>query len=390
MPTDTNQSAVSTPAGRDFRLDLFRGLANWAIFLDHIPNNAVAWLTTRNYGFSDAADIFVFISGYTAAFVYARTMTLKGVIAGTALLLRRVWQLYVAHILLFIFYAAAIGYVAQAAQRYGGSHLLDEFNVAGLIREPVQTLTQGLLLRFKPLNLDVLPLYIVLMAGFPPMLVLMMRSPTPALAASFSVYLMARYFDWNFSAYPSGVWYFNPFTWQLLFTMGAWAALGGSAVAQLLVRSRIVLNASVAMLLFALVVTLAARFEETAILPDALLQVFVPNDKTNLAPYRVLHFLALAFIVVRLVPRDWVGHQSVVLWPLIVCGQRSLEVFCVGIFLSFVAHFILEMFVDGLLAQIAVSAAGLMIMTGVAFYRRWSRSLDRPVSAGKRRSGAGD
>jgi hypothetical protein len=58
--------AIPLPRGRDLRLDLFRGLANWAIFLDHIPNNTVAWLTTRNYGFSDAADIFVFISGFPA------------------------------------------------------------------------------------------------------------------------------------------------------------------------------------------------------------------------------------------------------------------------------------------------------------------------------------
>ena len=49
-------TADKAPKGRDLRLDLFRGLANWAIFLDHIPNNAVAWLTTRNHGFSDAAD----------------------------------------------------------------------------------------------------------------------------------------------------------------------------------------------------------------------------------------------------------------------------------------------------------------------------------------------
>src|SRR5678815_3442721 len=109
-------SKAVSPRGRDLRLDLFRGLANWAIFLDHIPNNSIAWLTTRNYGFSDAADIFVFISGYTAAFVYARRISAQGMLAGTALLMRRVWQLYVAHVLLFVFYAAAFGYVAQ---RYG-------------------------------------------------------------------------------------------------------------------------------------------------------------------------------------------------------------------------------------------------------------------------------
>ena len=71
-------NAVLPPSGRDLRLDFFRGFANWVIFVDHIPNNIVNWLTTRNYGFSDAADLFVFISGYTAAFVYARVMLERG------------------------------------------------------------------------------------------------------------------------------------------------------------------------------------------------------------------------------------------------------------------------------------------------------------------------
>ena len=85
--------ATLPPKGRDLRLDLFRGIANWAIFLDHIPDNVVNWITTRNYGFSDAADLFVFISGYTASFVYARMMLERGFIVGATRLTKRVWQL---------------------------------------------------------------------------------------------------------------------------------------------------------------------------------------------------------------------------------------------------------------------------------------------------------
>jgi hypothetical protein len=88
--------------GRDLRLDLFRGVANWGIFLDHIPNNIVSWVTTRNYGFSDAADLFIFISGYTVAFVFARMMLERGFIIGATRLLKRVWQIYVAHVFLFV------------------------------------------------------------------------------------------------------------------------------------------------------------------------------------------------------------------------------------------------------------------------------------------------
>src|SRR5258708_4275654 len=70
--------SLPKPGDRDLRLDLFRGLALWLIFLDHIPSNIVNWVTIRNYGFSDATEIFVFISGYTAAFVYGLAMHWQG------------------------------------------------------------------------------------------------------------------------------------------------------------------------------------------------------------------------------------------------------------------------------------------------------------------------
>ena len=111
-------NATLPEKGRDLRLDLFRGVANWAIYLDHIPDNVVNWITTRNYGFSDAADLFVFISGYTASFVYARMMLERGFIVGATRLTKRVWQLYVAHIILFVIYIASISYLAL---RFGDS-----------------------------------------------------------------------------------------------------------------------------------------------------------------------------------------------------------------------------------------------------------------------------
>src|ERR1044071_1940221 len=133
--------AILPPKGRDLRLDLFRGIANWAIFLDHIPDNVVNWVTTRNYGFSDAADLFVFISGYTASFVYARMMLDRGFIVGATRLTKRVSQLCVAHIVLFVIYIAAITYLAM---RFGDSEMINECNVAGLIDNAPEPLRQGL------------------------------------------------------------------------------------------------------------------------------------------------------------------------------------------------------------------------------------------------------
>jgi hypothetical protein len=369
--------AILPPKGRDLRLDLFRGIANWAIYLDHIPDNVVNWVTTRNYGFSDAADLFVFISGYTASFVYAKMMLERGFIVGATRLTKRVWQLYVAHVILFVIYIAAIGYVAQ---RYNDPDIINEFNVAGLVDNPIQTLTQGLLLKFKPLNLDVLPLYIVLMGLFPPVLWMMLRKPDLTMLASLALYFAARQFGWNLPAYPYGTWYFNPFTWQLLFVFGAWFALGGALESRSVIRSKVLLYFGIAYLLFALVMTMAGRFPDYGhMMPDWLFDAFNPNDKTNLAPYRVLHFVIIAFFVTRFVPKEWKGLEWGVFQPLIKCGQQSLAVFCVGVFLSFVGHFQLMMSSGSLMAQIFVSAAGIGIMTLVAYYISWSKKQDKPL-----------
>src|SRR5438270_8807349 len=102
--------AISFPAvgERELRLDLFRGLALWLIFIDHLPPNILTWFTIRNYGFSDATEIFIFISGYTAAFVYGRAMIESGVVVATARILRRACQIYVAHGFLFTIFLAEI------------------------------------------------------------------------------------------------------------------------------------------------------------------------------------------------------------------------------------------------------------------------------------------
>ena len=209
--------AVLPSDQRDLRLDLFRGVANWAIFLGHIPNNAMAWITIRNYGFSDGADLFVFISGYTAALVYGKIAVKAGFLIGSTRLLKRVWKLYVAHVLLFVVYLASIHYLAH---NYDIPHLMDQYNVASLMDRPVETLANGLLLNFKPLNLDVLPLYVTLLGIFPLVLWGILARPDGVLIVSVSLYFAARHFQWNLSSYPSGVWYFNPFTWQLLFILG--------------------------------------------------------------------------------------------------------------------------------------------------------------------------
>jgi hypothetical protein len=369
------------PLGRDVRLDLFRGLANWAIFLDHIPHQVLSWTTTRNYGFSDAADSFVFISGYTAAFVFGRIMIERGYVAAASRLARRAFTLYAAHIIVLVIYVAVIAWVSRELHDPDD---LNQFNVAAFINTPFREFLQALALRYKPVNLDVLPLYILLLGAFAPALWLMVRRPNWTLAGSIVEYLAARHFGWNLPASPSGFWYFNPFAWQLLFFLGAWSALGGAQAIQSIIRTRTVLWLATAYLVFAFVVTMAIHTPGLDnLLPHWVLQPFDPNDKTNLAPYRVVHLVAIAVVVTRFLPAKSPILQWRTLTPLIRCGQNSLQVFCIGIVLSFCAHAAIETSLNSLWVQIFVGVIGILAMTAGACYWAWYKRHDRaPFLAG--------
>jgi hypothetical protein len=369
--------ATLTTNARDIRLDLFLGIATWFIFVDHIPNNVVNLITVQNYGFSGAADLFIFISGYTASMVYAKMMLERGFIVGATRLLKRVWQLYAGYIVLFVIYIVA---VADVATRYAAPDIIYEFNVAGLVDHPIPTLAYGLLLESKPLNLDVLQLYIILMALFPPVLWMMLRRPGLTMAGSIALYFAARQFEWNLPSFPDGSWYFNPFCWQLLFVLGAWLAVGGAKQCRSILNLSVPFYLGIAYLIFALVMTMGARFPEFGkMFPGWLLEAFNPDDTTDLAPYRVLHFVVVAFLVTRFVPRDWRGLEWQIFRPIVKCGEQSIAVFCVGVFLSFIAHLSLMTSSGSLMAQIFVSATGIAIMTLVAYCISWSQQRHEPL-----------
>ena len=379
---DVTISKPAVAGERDLRLDLFRGLALWLIFLDHIPSNVVAWVTIRNYGFSDATEIFIFISGYTAAFVYGRAMLDRGFVVSSARILKRAWQIYVAHVFLFTIYLAEIAYVARGFQN---PLYAEETGILDFLQQPDVTIVEALLLRFKPANMDVLPLYIVLLVLFPPILWLLQRRAALALAASVAIYALAWEFGWNLPAFPNGHWYFNPFAWQLLFVFGAWCALGGAEKLSMLLRSRVTVTIAVLYLLFAFLITLTWYFPrlEHMFVPKWLADHIYPIDKTNLDVLRFAHFLALAAVTVHFLPRDWPGLHSSLLRPAIICGQHSLEIFCLGVFLAFAAHFAKVEISGGIAMQILVSAMGIVAMIAAAALLTWYKDAEGRKAGGR-------
>jgi hypothetical protein len=374
-------SSISLPAigERELRLDLFRGLALWLIFIDHLPPSLLTWFTLRNYGFSDATEIFIFISGYTAAFVYGRALLESGFIVATARILRRAWQIYVAHVFLFTIFLAEISYVATSFENPLYS---EEMGIMDFLKQPDITIVQALLLRFRPVNMDVLPLYIVLMLSLPLILVLMRWKPDVTLGLSVLLYAVTWEYDLYFSAYPNGFWAFNPLAWQLLFVFGAWCALGGARRMSKILSSPVTLALSLTYLLAAFCVTLTWYVPQlNHLVPRRIEQWMYPIDKTDLDVLRFAHFLALAAVTVRFLPKDWPGLKSPWLKPLVICGQHSLEIFCLGVFLAFAGHFILAEVAGGAALHALISLGGILIMWGMASVISWyKRVADKSAS----------
>ena len=360
--------------GRDLRLDLFRGLALWFIFLNHIPGNVVSWITVRNFGFSDATEIFVFISGYTAALVYGKAMRQDGVISAGARILKRAWQIYIAHVFLFVTYAAAIVFVAASTDN---PQFIARMGIEEFLQQPGFMFIQVLLLRFKPANMDVLPMYIAVLAAFVPTLWLLLRRPHVALLASAVLYAMAHSQGWMLTSHTGRAWCFNPFAWQLLFVFGAWCALGGAAHLAGLVRSRAVTAAAVTYLVFALFVVTSWRVPAlAAVLPEWLCGWMYPISKPNLDVLRLAEGIALAVLTVRVVGGDHRILSSAYLRPLIRCGMHSLEIFCLGVLLSFLGHAALVAFDGGVPMQVLVSATGIAVMIAAASLIAWAGSIE--------------
>jgi hypothetical protein len=375
LSTTKQNLAACTP---DLRVDLLRGFATWFLFLDHIPHNVVNLLTLRNFGFTGATDIFVFVAGYAATVFYGNMALERGSLVATTRIFRRAWQLYAAHLVLFVIYVEIIGHVAV---QYAATDIIDEYNVIGIVDHPIRTLARGLILEANPLHLDTLQLFVALMLIFPPLLWSMLRWPNLTLASSFAFYVAARAFGWSLPAFPTGSWYFNPFCWQLLAVLGGWFAVNGRRVTAIAQRLAWLRLAAAAYLAIALLMAVPAHVPALAgLMPDFGLHLFAPGDKENLAFYRVVHLLALALLFTYLVPRDWPALQSKWLQPVMKCGEEWLTSFCIGVFLSFAAHLVLITGPNAVIMQVMVSVVGLAVMTAIAYYISWSRQQDqRPV-----------
>ncbi|WP_442894332.1 OpgC domain-containing protein [Bradyrhizobium sp. AZCC 1693] len=345
--------------GRDLRIDACRGIALWFIYLDHIPNNIGSWLTLRNYGFSDSAEVFMFVSGVTCALAYGKARSRDGWTGVISRTLWRSWDIYVAFLLLTLACAIMV-YLA------GGGRVADESNTRILLEHPGATLAHAVILQYRPVNADVLPIFVVYHLLFAPLLWLLLRAPNLTLGASLLLYALVHVFGWTVPAWPNNVWFFNPLAWQLPVVLGAWCVTGGKRFWPL-VTSRTALVLAVLYLAFSLMIALSWSIKPPeALVPQVLPKLLYQVNKSDLDPLRLLHFFALAILVVRLIPRNWPGLMTPVMRGAIRCGENSLAIYCLGVLLALASHIALLNISDALAMQIALSLAGIMVLIAAA------------------------
>ncbi|NBB11105.1 OpgC domain-containing protein [Pseudomonas sp. SLFW] len=369
--------------GRDHRIDFFRGLALIFIFWDHVPENPFAQLTLRNFGFSDAAEVFVFLAGYAAVLAYGKVAQRDGYVVACIRILRRTWVLYVAHIFLL---TLLMGIVFVANNHVDTRDMVREMGLEYFVSNPQQALADELLLRFKPNLTDPLPLYILLMGTLPLVLPIMLRNAAVAVGLSIALYMMVPLSGWNLRAYEGGgYWYFNPVAWQLIFVLGGAFAMYTQRPStpalqpRPLWRQPLFLIAGI-YLLIAGTITFLWKFPaiHDALLPKAFTDLIYPISKTDLSPLRLLHFVALVYVVAKALPssqawlNNWPAQQTCRL------GRYSLEIFCLGVLLAPLADGINALAGDVWQMRVITAWVGLGLMLLLSNWLELNKRLGTP------------
>jgi hypothetical protein len=350
---------------RDLRIDFFRGLALIFIFIDHVPDNKLANFTLRNFGFADAAEVFVLLAGFSAVLAYGRTFEAEGFPAGSARVWRRARDVYFWHLGLLI--VCGFG-LTLAAQVLAQPTYVDGLKLHLFAEAPARALALGAALINQPNLLNILPLYVVLLAVWAPALLwLIVRAPLAAVALSVAIWAIANIYGLNLPSHqhPEG-WVFNPFAWQLLMTLGAVAARSSLKAQVRHVPALAALAGAYLVFAFAFVApwTLIPGWESYLLFPkDALGSL----DRIYLPVWRVLNILALGYLALVLVAHDgrWL-RQS---WATAIanCGRHSLQIFCLATVLSMSGWvFLLQVGHSGG-AQALVNVVGIALLLATAW-----------------------
>lgn len=378
---------------RDPRLDFFRGITMFIILIAHTPGNWLTlWIPAR-FGFSDATEVFVFLSGMASAIAFGAVFRDQGLLMGAARVAFRCWQVYWAHIALFFAIAATMVFLND--YELGTRDYVGQLNLHPFFRDTMVNLPALMTLTYVPNYFDILPMYLVVLAMMPIVVGLHRVSPYAALAFVWAVWLMATLDIGELPAEPwSGrEWFFNPFGWQLIFYTG-FALMSGWIPAPPINKWLIALAIVVLLFNFTLShIAIRAIERDWITLPAegnpvirTRIAMKVWISKTDFGILRYTHFLAigyLAFILVgpkgaRLVPSDGTAMLTR-LWRQVLAiimkvGQQSLAVFITSMYLARLMGLALDNLGKTYATQTLVNVVGFAVLIAAAYGAGWFKS----------------
>lgn len=378
-----DESAAVPRSGRDARLDMFRGLALVMIFVNHVPGTFYENLTSRNFGFSDAAEAFVFMSGLAAGLAYSGRFVSGPIWLAIAKVWARARQLYFVHLSITMI---ALAIFAGAAWWFGLDELLDKNNIAPIFGFPLQAMIGLPLLTHQLGYLNILPLYFTLLLATPLVIALGLRWPVQTMIGSILLWVIAGQFRLNLPNFPTqGGWFFNPFSWQILFVIGLLSGMAMKQGRRFVPKSPVLFGLAAAFLLFVLLWVKipelgAAGRQGLSFLSKLGLPFYVTwFDKTFLALPRLLHALALFYVVASLGVMYRIAESRLAA-PLRLMGRQGLAVFAVGTVLSLLLQAVKAGIAGGLLLDTVLLGGGLLLLTGLAYVLTRTQEMTRAAA----------
>jgi hypothetical protein len=355
-------------------IDFWRGFALISIFINHVPGIYYSRLTHANISVSDAADLFVFLAGWSLRYLVGsddkRTSTWHLVLR----LSGRALTLYAAQITITMI---AIAMLAVTALTLDNPLLLEWHNAAAVFHDPAPTHVGLALLTHQLGYFDILPLYVVLMLMAPAIAVLDRYAPNWVLPLSLALYFTVLSVPITIPTWPvEGQWFFNPLAWQVIFVLGFVmakdAGVGG------FVRRHIVAIRWVALPIVVLGVLVVWNnwWPDPTRLPQPRL-LFIPG-KTFATPVRLIQFLALIAVFSLAYPYIRKVVPRLVEW-LSMLGRNSLPVFCVGSLLSLAGQITRFVYRGDIVVDTVVVIVGIVILVLTAWLAEWrDRAKPRP------------
>lgn len=364
-------------------IDVIRGYCLVNIYVNHIVVGVLHRFSPSNFGLSDSADLFVFLSGVSTFLAFGKLELRDSVGA----LWRRSAKLYGCNLLLI---GATLAILAALAAAVGPAVMLSAPQLRGLADEPWPLAAWNLLTLQQSIGLSmVLRLYVGLMVMAPLFLWLATRRWWWALPPAALVWICAGQLKLvDHDSLTGASLMLSILPWTVTFVCGvALAAAMQQGVR--LPRSRLLAGAALL-----LVVGYVALLYVLPYWPEARAWVDTRDDsfwlgasKSMMSPLRMLHLLALVYLfvafsdapVIRLIHRADPGSFLAVL------GRRSLPVFVTGAVLAETANELLNLadlrwgqqspatlLVEALL--VAGGAAALWVAAKV----RWTSAPVRP------------